>query len=76
LALRIRSGLGDAADFRRAHAELCLLPLPINEFSRAVTRLEKARYNLGADEPEMAISELRLLSHSLTGHRHPTAGAN
>ncbi|HKB39024.1 MAG TPA: hypothetical protein VKD72_21465 [Gemmataceae bacterium] len=76
LAVHIRSGLVDAADFRRAQAELCLLPLPIDEFSRAVTRLENAWHYLDADEPEMAISELRLLSHLLTEHRHPTAGAN
>jgi hypothetical protein len=76
LAVRIRSGLAGAADFRRTQAELCLLPLPIDEFSRAVTRLEKAWHYLNADEPETAVSELRLLSHSLTEHSRPTAGAN
>jgi len=76
LAGRIRSGLADAADFRRAQGELCLLPLPIDEFCVAVTRLEKAWHYLDAGEPETAASELRLLSHSLTEHSRPTAGAN
>jgi hypothetical protein len=62
LSVRIRGGLADAADFRRARAELTTLSLPAGAFAVALNRLDNARRYLFDDEPGAAACELRLLA--------------
>jgi hypothetical protein len=65
LMVRIWGGMADAADFRRARANLAALPLATAEFAVALARLNNARTYLQEDEPGAATYELRLLARSL-----------
>src|SRR5262249_26417807 len=51
LVARVRGGLADLTDFRRARASLASLPLPAAEFAVALARLDNARDDLLEDEP-------------------------
>jgi hypothetical protein len=63
--VRVRGGLADDADSRRAGAELPTLPQSAAEVASARKRLDRARRHLFADEPGAAARELLLLVSSL-----------